>query len=1029
MTRRTFLTASGLAGAGALGLDLIPTKTYARGKAGPVQQGKHRITTTICPYCAVGCGLLVTSEHKNGGYTVINVEGDPDHPINEGRLCPKGASLYQLANNKNRLRKVLYRAPGALQFEEKEWRWAAREIAKRIKATRDATFTLENAAGKVVNRTTAIASVGSAALDNEECWLYQKFLRALGLVYMEHQARICHSSTVAALAATFGCGAMSNHWIDLGNSDCILMMGCNPAECHPVSLRWIHKAKQNGATVISVDPRYTHSSAIADIYAPLRAGTDIAFLGGMIKYILDKDLIHRDYVVNYTNAACLIDNAYNFDPATGLFSGYDDEQHKYDKESWQYQTGAGGEPLQAPDLRHPRCVYQLLKEHYRRYDLETVAGVTGTPPDTLKQVYEAYTKTGAADQAGTIMYAMGWTQHTVGTQLIRTMAVIQLLLGNMGCAGGGVNALRGESNVQGSTDHALLFDILPGYLRAPHASQQTLAAYHQAYTPKRLGKLSANWWDNYPKYSVSFLKSLYGVAAARENDFAYSWLPKIDDGVDYSWLTLFDEMYQGNIKGFFVWGQNPTCSGANANKVRRALTTLDWLVNVNVFPSETGWFWQDKNLGMDPAKIRTEVFVLPAAASIEKEGSITNSGRWMQWRYQASDAPGEAKPDAEIMHMIYRELKALYTTEGGAFPEPIINLKWDYFDGDKIDPHAIAKEVNGYFLEDADFPEQGKRFSKGERVPGFQYLRDDGTTSSGNWLYCGSYPEEGNLAARRIRETHGIGLHPQWSWAWPANRRILYNRASVNLDGQPYNKEVPVIRWEGGKWTGDVPDGGWPPMHVDPEQTRYPFIMKPEGVARVFAMELEDGPLPEHYEPLESPLTANPLNGRMLSPVVKEWQGVSDAHAKPGSVDYPYVCTTFRLAEHWQTGVMTRHAPWLLELQPQIFIEIGKDLADRKGIVLGDQVRVSSKRGTVTAFALPTSRLQPLLVNGQKIQQVGLPWCFGWLMPEGGSGGDSANLLTPNIGDANTMIPETKVFMVNIEKLDVDKHPGLALLR
>jgi formate dehydrogenase major subunit len=419
--------------------------------------------------------------------------------------------------------------------------------------------------------------------------------------------------------------------------------------------------------------------------------------------------------------------------------------------------------------------------------------------------------------------------------------------------------------------------------------------------------------------------------------------------------------------------------------------------------------------------------VLPAAASVEKEGSITNSGRWMQWRYQAADAPGDAKPDAEIMNMIYRELKMLYAAEGGAFPDPIINLKWDYFEGGELDPHAVAKEVNGYFLKDVDYPEQGKKFKKGERVPGFSYLQDDGTTSSGNWLYCGCYPEQGNLAARRIRESTGIGLHPQWSWSWPANRRILYNRASVDLDGQPYNKIKPVIRWEHTKWVGDVPDGGWPPMNVDPEKTRYPFIMKPEGHGRLFAMELEDGPLPEHYEPLESPLLANPFNGCMLSPAVKRWQGEADVHAEPGSVEYPYVCTTFRLAEHWQTGVMTRHTPWLLELQPQIFVEIGIDLAHRKGIKLGSQVRVTSKRGAVTAFALPTSRLKSLLVDGREIQQVGLPWCFGWLMPRTGSGGDSANLLTPNIGDANTLIPETKVFMVNIEKLDVNNHPELAL--
>jgi formate dehydrogenase major subunit len=1005
----------------------MPTVAYANEMAAAVR--RSRITTTICPYCAVGCGALVMSEKRDGKSVVVNVEGDPDHPISEGTLCPKGASLYQLANNENRLRKVLYRPPGAAEYEEKEWSWAAREIARRIKSTRDATFTARNAKGEVVNRTTGIASLGSAALDNEECWLFQKFQRALGMVYVEHQARICHSSTVASLASTFGRGAMTNHWIDIKNSDCVLMMGGNPAECHPVSMRWVLKAKEAGATIISVDPRYTRSSAMADIYAQLRAGTDIAFLGGMIKHILDDDLIHRDYVVNYTNAAFLIDDAFNFDEAAGVFSGYRESDRRYDKKSWQYQIAWNDEPVKDPSLRHPRCVYQLMKKHYARYDLETVSGVTGTPVEVLKRVYEAYTRTGAPGKAGTVMYAMGWTQHTVGTQYIRAMAVIQLLLGNIGCAGGGVNALRGESNVQGSTDHCLLFHILPGYLKVPKASQPTLAAYDGAYTPKRLGKLSANWWGNYPKYSVSFLRSMYGEAATPDNDFRYAWLPKLDDGADYSWMTIFDEMYNGNIKGLFIWGQNPTCSGTNANKVRKALTRLDWLVNVNVFPSESGWFWQDKNLELEPEDINTEVFVLPAAASLEKEGSITNSGRWMQWRYKTADAVGDARPDAEIMNMIYQEVKKLYATEGGAFSEPILGLKWDYFHGQEFDPHALAKEVNGFFLTDVEFPEKGRTFKKGELVPGFAYLKDDGSTSCGNWLYCGSYTQAGNMAARRTRESSGIGLHPEWAWCWPVNRRILYNRASVDLDGQPYDKETPVIRWERGKWVGDVPDGGWPPMNVDPERTKYPFIMKPEGHGRLFVTDLQDGPFPEHYEPLESPLTANPFNGQMLNPAVKRWEGEADGHADYGSTEFPYVCTTFRLTEHWQTGVMTRHAPWLLELQPQLFVEISTDLAREKGIEAGDQVRVSSKRGAVTAFALPTPRLRPLLIRGKKVQPVGLPWCFGWLMPRDGKGGDSANLLTPNIGDANTMIPETKVFMVDIQKLDVAKHPEIALSR
>jgi len=833
---------------------------------------------------------------------------------------------------------------------------------------------------------------------------------------------------------------MTNHWIDLKNSNCILIMGANPAENHPVSMRWALKAvEENKAKIIHVDPRYTRTSSIADFYTRLRSGTDIAFLGGLINYIVSNDLIHRDYVVNYTNSAFLIKDEFDFDTNTGLFTGYDASARKYDKSTWAYQMGDDGEPLKDPSLTNPRCVYQLLKKHFSRYDPEKVADTTGTPLVDLMNVYKAYAATGASDKAGTIMYAMGWTQHTAGTQNIRTMAMIQLLLGNIGRAGGGVNALRGESNVQGSTDHCLLFHILPGYLKTPKASQPSLEAYNTKYTPKQMGALSANWWGNYPKYSVSMLKSFFGDKATAGNGFGYSWLPKLDDGVNYSWLTIFDRMYNGDIKGFFSWGQNPACSGANANKTRQALAKLDWLVNVNIFPSETGWFFQDPNLGIKPADIQTEVFVLPAAASVEKEGSITNSGRWMQWRYQAANAPGDAIPDSEMMNLIFVELRKLYAAEGGALPEPILNLKWDYFHEDgECDVHAVAKEINGYFQKDCTV--KGVDRKKGELVPSFAHLTDDGSTSSGNWLYCNSYTEGGNMAARRVRETSGIGLNLEWSWCWPVNRRIIYNRASVDLKGQPWDKKHPVVTFMGDvengkyvskKWVGDVPDGGWYPLQ-NPDgsmraDAKYAFIMKPDGHAQIFATTLQDGPFPEHYEPLESPVTTNLFNNQPVNPASKLFDGPADMCSDCGSSEFPYVCSTYRVTEHWQTGVMTRHAPWLLELQPQLFVEMSLELAKEKGIKPGEQVRVCSIRGAVTAVALPTARLKPMTIHGKTVHQVGLPYCFGWKMPDDGSGGDSANILTPNVGDANTMIPETKAFLVDVNKLDVDKFPEAAL--
>ena len=843
---------------------------------------------------------------------------------------------------------------------------------------------------------------------------------------------------------------MTNHWIDLKNSDCILIMGCNPAENHPISMKWVLRAKEHGATVICVDPRFTKSAAQADIYVPIRPGTDVAFLGGMIKYILDRELANTDYILQNTNASYLIHDRFGFDAAAGLFTGYDKDKRKYAKDTWAYQTtrqGAAVEPMKDATLTHPSCVYQILKRHFRRYDLKTVSEVTGTPADALTRVYAAYAATGAPDKAGVSMYAMGWTQHTVGVQNIRSMAIIQLLLGNMGVAGGGIDALRGESNVQGSTDHALLFHNWPGYLKTPVATQGSLKSYLDANTPEPLGAQSANWWTNTPKYTVSFLKAMFGDKAVKENGFGYDWMPKLDEGANYSWLTLFDAMSQGKIKGFFAWGMNPACSSANAGKVRKALAKLDWMVNVNIFPNETGWFWQDQNLGIPTSEITTEVFVLPAAGSVEKEGSVSNSGRWMQWRYKAADAPGMAKPDADIMGMIFAELKRLYRDGKGAFPAPILNLKWDeYFhpvqegshEALEVDPHLLAKEINGYALEDftvkskswergGQLEETDKKYTKGQLITTFGDLQADGTTSSGCWIYAGSYTDKGNLAARRVREADGIGLHPQWAWCWPVNRRIIYNKASVDPNGQPLNPKRPVIAWKTvveknaagsevrkTRWVGDVPDGPWPPMRVNPQEAKLPFIMTAEGVGKIFSDGVADGPLPEHYEPLETPMVKNLFGGQMLNPAAMAFTSKSDTSCEAGSEEYPIICSTYRVTEHWQTGVMTRHAPWLLELVPQLFVEMSEELAAERGIRAGEIVQVSSKRGSVQAVALLTKRLRPFRVAGKTMHMVGLPYCFGWITK---NAGDSPNLLTPGIGDANTMTPESKAFLVNIAKV------------
>jgi formate dehydrogenase major subunit len=834
---------------------------------------------------------------------------------------------------------------------------------------------------------------------------------------------------------------MTNHWVDLRNSDVILIMGSNPASNHPISFKWIQEAvDKRGAKIICVDPRFTQSASKSHLYAPLRSGTDIAFLGGMIKYILDKQLFHLEYVVNYTNASFLVNPAFKLPGQNGgVFSGLKDG--KYEKDTWKYQVDAEGVIKKDATLKDPNCVFQLLKKQYSRYTPELVSRITGTPKDKLIEVYKLYGSTGKPNKAGVELYAMGWTQHTVGVQNIRAMCIIQLLLGNMGIAGGGIAAMRGEGNVQGSTDHGLLFHIWPGYLDTPTASILTMKDYNEKKTPKTKEKNSLNWWKNKPKYVASYLRSVYGTNMTLEE--AYSLMPKLDDGVNYSWLQIFDQMYKGKFTGFFAWGMNPACSGAHSNKVRQALTKVDWMVNVNLFDNETGSFWRGP--GMDPAKIKTEVFMLPCASSIEKEGSIANSGRLMQWRFKAVEPVGTAKPDGDIMSELLFKVRDLYLKQGGPLSQAITKLTWPYGKKEgheyKYEPRKVAAEINGYFLEDKKLENPTKKgefkeFKKGDLVPTFAWLQDDGSTSSGCWVYCGSVTDKGNLAMRHGQaDPTGLGLYPEWCWSWPVNRRIIYNGASVDPSGKPWDPSRAVIKWDEKeqKWTGDVPDGVG-----NPGKGRPPFIMKPDGVASLFGPGLADGPFPEHYEPLECPVERNLMSPQKNNPAIKRFdkKGVGsdlDVYSGVGTCDprFPFVCATYRVSEHWQTGVLTRWCPWLAEMQPGMFVEMSQELAKQRGIESGDKCVVSSARGQVECTAIVTPRFKPFDIDGNTIHEVGIPWHFGWITTadrpynpgdkkaEVFTTGDAANLLTSTIGDANTMIPESKAFMVNVVKKGV----------
>mgnify|MGYP001168715982 FL=1 len=808
---------------------------------------------------------------------------------------------------------------------------------------------------------------------------------------------------------------MTNHYIDLKNSDCILIMGGNPAENHPIAFKWILRAKDRGATLIHVDPRFTRTSARCDHHVPLRSGTDIAFLGGMIKHIIDNNMIQEEYVKYYTNASFIVSPGYAFND--GLFSGYDPEKRKYSKDTWTTEKDEAGIPIRDYTLQDPRCVYQMLKKHYERYTLDKVSSITGVSKDNLLKIYNLYGATGARDKAGTECYALGWTHHTVGSQNIRTMAIIQLLLGNMGIAGGGINALRGEPNVQGSTDHAILYNILPGYLKMPTGPIQTLAAYNEKYTSKSADPMSANWYQNYPKYAVSFLKAVWGDKATPENDFGYSWLPKLDDGQATSIMHTFDDMYAGKVKGFFAYGSNVAVSNPNTTKVRKALQKLEWMVNVNIFDNETAMFW--KGPGVNPKNVDTEVFLLPAAASMEKEGSQSNSGRWVQWRYKAAEPPGDALSDGDISMRIMDEIRALYAKEGGACPEPILNLKWDYRDGlNRFDVPKVAKWINGQATQDfviEDLVAGTKEvYKKGDPIPSFAKLQANGTTSAGNWLMTGSFDQKGEnkMMKRGKDDPTGLGLFPDWSFAWPLNRRIIYNRASCDLNGKPYDPKRNILEWKGDKWVGDVPDGPWPPM-ANTEKGKLPFIMKADGVGSIFGPGMAEGPFPEHYEPLEGPLAMNPLGGQLLNPVVKRFKSDLDVIANADE-KFPYVCTSYSCTEHWCTG-FTRWQPWLLEAMPEAYLEMSEQLAEKLGIKNGEKIKVSALRGQVECVAMVTKRMTPFEIEGKTVHQVGMPFNYGWRFPEGAADA-SANYLTNAIGCPNTFCPEYKAFMVNVSK-------------
>ena len=825
---------------------------------------------------------------------------------------------------------------------------------------------------------------------------------------------------------------MTNGYVDIKNTDMMLIMGGNPAENHPCGFKWAIEAKRNrNAKMIVVDPRFTRTAATADLFLQIRAGADIAFLGGVIRYAIENHRIAHDYLVNYTNAAFIVKEGFKL-ADDGLYSGFDAATQTYDRSTWNYEAAGAATP--APGLpptvnsdltlQHPRSVFQLLKTQYSRYTPEMVERITGIPKDQFAKAADLFTsirKDGDMQKVATIMYAVGWTQHTFGTQIIRTAAMLQLLLGNVGRAGGGVNALRGHSNIQGATDMGGVFDIWPGYLKVPNPTDVDLAAYLKRITPtpsKPEPWDSFNYWSNTPKFAVSYLKAMYGDAATKENDFAFNYMPKVDR--NYSWTQIWDNMYRGTVKGMLAFGMNGVAIGPDSQKNIEALKKADWLVVGEIYPDETSEFW--KSPGITPEEMRTintTVYRLACAGFAEKDGSMTNSARWLQWKNAAVPPPGECRLDQDIVAQIFLKVRELYQTQGGKFPDPILNLTWSYTNAQHPALGELTKELNGKALADLTDPKTQVTIKRGQQLPGFAWLKDDGTTSCGNWIYSGCWTEAGNQLIRRgTEDPSGQGIYQNWGWSWPANRRVLYNRASCDPSGKPYDPTRKQVWWNesAALWQGnDVPD--FKP-DSNPKDHMGPFIMNPEGVGRVFAPlgAFVDGPFPEHYEPIESPVQ-NALHPKQQNnPVVKKMKTAMDKYATPGD-GFNVICTTYRLTEQYH--YWTKNNQMNVQLIPEPFVEIPVELAAELGIKGNDMVKVTSARSYYLAKAFVTKRIKPMMIDGKKIYQIGIPIHQGYRGIQEDAGRNARTLLnrlTPTVVDPNAYTPEFKGFLVKLEK-------------
>ncbi len=997
-----------------------------------------RVVKSVCPYCAVGCAQNVFVKDDK----VVQIEGDPDAPHSRGRLCPKGSATLQLTTGASRERYVLYRRPHATEWERLDLETAMDMVADRVVATRREGWEWERD-GKRTRRCMSIAALGGATLDNEENYLIKKFLTALGVIQIENQARVCHSSTVVGLGTSFGRGASSTLPGDLQNSDLIVLEGSNMAEAHPVAFQWVVEAKARGATVIHVDPHYSRTSALADLFVPIRAGSDIAFLGGVINHVLSTDSDFREYVLAYTNAPTIINEDFEDAGADGLFSGWDPEIRGYDPASWQYEgayvaaaagqrdqegnlqaqgaEGGGqredprGRPNLDPTLEHPRCVWQILKRHYAGYTPEMVERVCGIPQDLFAKICALFVANSGRERTTAFVHGVGWTQHTIGSQYIRAASILQLLLGNMGRPGGGVMAMRGHASIQGSSDIPTLFDTLPGYIPMPHAHvHKDLDSFIAADAPDK------GFWGEMRSYMVSLMKAWWGENASAENDYSFDYLPRLT-GSHSTYDTVMEQI-AGRVKGYFLFGQNPAVGSANTRMQRLGMSKLDWLVVRDFSLIESATWWRDgpeiESGEMRTEDIGTEVFFFPAAAHTEKDGTFTNTQRMVQWHHKAQEPQEEQRSDLWFMYHLGHRIRERLKDSTDDADRPVLDLTWDYpTEGKLSEPNAeaVLAEISGW---NAD----------GEMLSGYTELKDDGSTSCGCWIYSGCYADGVNQTARRKPAKEQNWTGPEWAWAWPANRRILYNRASADPQGRPWSERKALVWWdaEQKQWTGhDVPDfqADKPPDYRPPDDAHGPdalagddpFIMQADGRGWLYAPAgVADGPLPTHYEPQDSTLR-NPMYRQQRNPARQVYEHENNRYHPdpegPGADVFPYVVTTYRLTEHFTAGGMSRWTPYLAELQPEFFVEVSPELAAERGLEHAGWATMISARGVIEARVMVTDRMTPLHLDGDVVHQIGVPYHWG---PNGYARGDSLNEISSMSLDPSSHIQEVKALTVDI---------------